>query len=71
VESFNGKFRDGCTNENWFMSVEDAITKIEAWRLDYDHERPHNALENRTSEEFALRAKAALRPVRPRNRYVE
>ncbi len=31
MESFNGKFRDGCMNENWFMSVEDAKTKIEAW----------------------------------------
>lgn len=62
VESFNGKFRDECLNENWFTSVEDAETKIEAWRTDYNHERPHSALENQTPEEFALRAKAAWRP---------
>ena len=62
VESFNGKFRDECLNENWFTSLEDARGKIETWRLDYNQERPHSALGNRTPEDFALRAKAAWRP---------
>ena len=62
VESFNGKFRDECLNENWFTSMEDAKTKIEAWRLDYNRKRLHSALENQTPEEFALRANAAWRP---------
>ena len=64
IESFNGKFRDECLNENWFTSMEDAKRKIEFWRLDYNRERPHSALENQTPEEFALRAKADRRPLR-------
>jgi transposase InsO family protein len=49
-------------NENWFIGIEDASREIEAWRLDYNWERPHSALGNRASQEFALRAKAAWRP---------
>jgi putative transposase len=40
VESFNGKFRDECLNEHWFVSLEDARRKIEAWRQDYNEVRP-------------------------------
>lgn len=44
VESFNGSFRDECLNVNWFMSLEDAKNKIETWRHDYNHFRPHSSL---------------------------
>ena len=36
VESFNGKFRDECLNEHWFLSVAEAQQIIEAWRIDYN-----------------------------------
>ena len=36
VESFNGKFRDECLNEHWFVSVAEAKAVIEAWRVDYN-----------------------------------
>jgi integrase-like protein len=29
VESFNGRFRDECLNEHWFLSVAEARTIIE------------------------------------------
>jgi hypothetical protein len=29
IESFNGKFRDECLNENWFVNVADARRRIE------------------------------------------
>jgi putative transposase len=58
IESFNGKFRDECLNENWFMSLEEARMKIEAWRRDYNQVRPHSALGYQTPEEFAARAAA-------------
>ena len=35
VESFNGKFRNECLSDHWFVSLEDARRKIEAWRQDY------------------------------------
>jgi hypothetical protein len=33
----------------------DALGKLEAWRDDYNGERPHGALRNMTPEEFAQR----------------
>ncbi len=63
IESFNGKFRDECLNQNWFTSLDDAREKIEAWRRDYNQVRPHSALGYQTPEEFA--AMAAARPALP------
>ena len=51
--SFNGRFHDECLNVNWFLSLEDAKTKIEAWRRDYNGSRPHTSLGDRTPREFA------------------
>jgi putative transposase len=53
IESFNGKFRDECLNENWFVSLADAQQTIEAWRIDYETARPHSGLAGRTPAEFA------------------
>ena len=44
VESFNGRFRDECLNEHLFSSLSEARDLIEAWRIDYNTERPHTAL---------------------------
>jgi len=33
IESFNGRFRDECLNENEFISLAHARSIIEAWRL--------------------------------------
>jgi putative transposase len=52
IESFNGKFRDECLNENWFVSLQDAKEKIETWRRDYNKNRPHSSLGNKSPEEF-------------------
>ena len=46
IESFNGSLRDECLNTNWFMSLEDAQEKIETWRQDYNHFRPHSSLDD-------------------------
>ena len=53
IESFNGKFRDECLNQNWFVSLDDARRIIEAWRVDYNTVRPHSSLGYRTPTEFA------------------
>jgi putative transposase len=44
VESFNGRFRDGCLNQHWFRDLEDAQQIIGVWRNHYNHERPHSSL---------------------------
>lgn len=51
MESFNGRLRDECLNQHWFMSLADARQIIEAWRVDYNHVRPHSSLGYRTPKE--------------------
>ena len=53
IESFNGKFRAECLNENWFLSLADARDKIEQWRDDYNYYRPHSSLGDLSPVEFA------------------
>jgi putative transposase len=48
VESFNGRFRDECLNQHWFMSLEEVRQTVEAWRIEYNTERPHRALGQQT-----------------------
>jgi putative transposase len=52
VESFNGKFRDECLSVNWFLSLEDVRKKIEDFRWEYNHFRPHSSLNDLTPKEF-------------------
>jgi putative transposase len=53
IEAFNGRFREECLNQSWFLSLEDAREKVEAWRQEYNSNRPHGALENLAPEKFA------------------
>jgi len=53
IESFNGRLRDECLNQHWFVSLDEARAVTEAWRDDYNRVRPHGALGNRTPSEFA------------------
>lgn len=53
VESFNGRFRQECLNEHWFLSLHDARCKIDEWRTFYNEERPHSAIAWKTPAEFA------------------
>ncbi len=52
IESFNGHFRDECLNTNWFLSIKDAKSKIEAWRRHYNESRPHMALNYLTPQQY-------------------
>ena len=54
-ESFNGKFRDECLSLEWFRSREEARVVIEVWRRHYNHERPHQSLNDLTPIEFKTR----------------
>ncbi|KCV15345.1 integrase core domain protein, partial [Bordetella holmesii CDC-H643-BH] len=52
IESFNGKFRDECLNEHWFLSLRQAKSLIENWRVEYNTDRPHSALGYLTPAQF-------------------
>jgi len=43
-ESFNGKLRDECLNQELFYSLKEAQVVIEAWRQEYNRVRPHSSL---------------------------
>lgn len=55
VESFNGKLRDECLNEQYFLDFTDARVHIERWRREYNRARPHSALGRLTPAEYAAR----------------
>jgi putative transposase len=60
VESFNGSFRDECLNAHWFLSLKDAANKIEAWRIEYNHFRPHSSLDGMTPSAFITHCLATI-----------
>ena len=53
VESFNGKLRNECLNQHWFVDLDDARRIIEAWRIDFNEVRPHSSLDGMTPKEYA------------------
>jgi len=57
IESFNGRFRDECLNEHWFVTMAQARRIIESWRIEYNTERPHSSLGNLTPAAFAADAR--------------
>jgi putative transposase len=52
IESFNGRLRQECLQQNWFISLDDAKGIVEDWREDYNEERPHSSLRQQTPSEF-------------------
>lgn len=63
VESFNGKLRDECLNENIFESIKDARVIVEDWRKDYNEYRPHSSLGNISPNKFYDSFKLKVGPV--------
>lgn len=48
IESFNGRLRDEMLNEEIFETLADARRRLQLWRHDYNHARPHSSLGGRT-----------------------
>jgi len=57
---FEGKCRDECLNQSWFLDLGHARDVVEDWRVDYNTVRAHSSLRYRRPEEFA--ASVAARP---------
>lgn len=53
IEAFNSKFRSECLNAHWFMSLDDARSKMEDWRRYYNEERPHSGIGQNTPSQAA------------------
>ena len=57
IESFNASLRKECLNAHWFQTLEEAKSKIEQWRREYNEDRPHSSLGNLTPKEDAQNLK--------------
>ena len=53
IESFNGKFRDECLNEQWFETLHQARSATAIWRQDYNEVRPHGSIGRIPPAQFA------------------
>ena len=60
IESFNGRLRDECLNEQWFLTLQEAQLVIEAWRREYNEERTHSAIGDVTPQEFIRNHQAGV-----------
>jgi putative transposase len=59
IETFNGSLRDECLNVHWFETIDEAKEMIEAWRIDYNGSRPHQALNAMTPAAFAIKCRSS------------
>jgi putative transposase len=53
VESFNGRLRDECLNEHWFLNLDHARRLIDVWRREYNEDRPKKQLKGLTPAQYA------------------
>ena len=59
IEAFSSRLRQECLNASWFLSMADARSRIEAWRTDYNQNRPHTSLGGLTPDAFAAQLNPA------------
>ncbi|SFA57824.1 Integrase core domain-containing protein [Paracoccus halophilus] len=52
AEAFNSKVRAECIDQNWFLSIDDARPKREAFRHEHNNDRPHSSIGNKPPAEF-------------------
>jgi len=60
IKSFNGKLRDECLNQNWFVTLKDAREATEAWRIDYNEFRPHRSLGDLSPLQYVYKTEKTL-----------
>jgi putative transposase len=53
IESFNASVRKELLNASWFTTMAEARARMVAWRKEYNEDRPHSSLQDRTPKEYA------------------
>lgn len=53
IESFNGRLREECLNQSYFLDMADVRLKLEIWQKDYNEVRPHSSLADLAPLEYA------------------
>lgn len=67
IESFNGRFREECLNEHWFVSINEARLLIEHWRKRYNQIRPHSSIGRIPPDLFAIQFESTQNPTQQLN----
>jgi putative transposase len=52
IEAFNGRLRQECLSQHWFLGLEEVQKTLDGWKEDYNSRRPHSALNNQTPREY-------------------
>ena len=55
IESFNGRLRDECLNQNLWRDLQEVRRETTEYRRDYNEDRPHGALRYLSPSEYARR----------------
>lgn len=55
IEAFNGRLRQECLSQHWFLSLVDVQATLDTWRDDYNNQRPHGSLGQQTPAQFRAR----------------
>jgi putative transposase len=63
AESFIGRLRDECLNENWFISLKHARDIIERRTIDYNEGRPHTSLGGQIPSQYVENTREILTAV--------
>ena len=53
IESFNGRLRDECLNENWWRNLPEVRCLTKEYQTDHNHRRPRGALRHLTPSEYS------------------
>jgi putative transposase len=61
IESFHGKLRDECLNQEIFSSIEQAGIVLENWRQEYNNYRPHSSLGWLSPAEYMSRYQESIK----------
>jgi putative transposase len=61
IESFHGKLRDECLNQEIFSSIEQAGIVLENWRQEYNNYRPHSSLGGLSPSEYMHKYQESLK----------
>ena len=61
IESFHDKLRDELLNREIFVTLREAQVVLEAWRCEYNEDRPHSSLGYRTPAEYAASCEITFR----------
>lgn len=60
IESFNGKFREECLNQHWFIVLKGRQRNYRTWRRECNEVRPHSSLGHLLPAEFAKQSQLRL-----------